>query len=121
MVDGGTPIDGSQFFTKKEVEGLDPLLLGKLYRARALARVPFRITSGKRSTAENALAGGVSDSSHIRGLAVDLACVDSIERFHMLNAIFLVGFTRVGVYNFHIHVDVDPTLPQNVAWVGVSH
>lgn len=110
-----------RFFEPEEVKGLKPELVALLDEARDLADVPFRITSGYRSPLANATAGGVSESSHTTGEAVDLAVASSGDRLRMLAALFKVGFTRVGVYDRHIHVDISRTLPQNVCWVGRSH
>jgi zinc D-Ala-D-Ala carboxypeptidase len=109
------------FFTDAEIEGLDSELVAKLDWARGRSGVPFVITSGKRSEDHNETVGGVKDSAHTRGLAVDLRCADGEVRYKMLNALFLAGFKRIGIYDKHIHADLDPSLPQEVAWVGISH
>lgn len=109
------------YFTEAEVEGLDSELVAKLDWARGRAQVPFIITSGKRSPAENERVMGVDASAHIKGLAVDLRCADSPTRYRMLQALILAGFKRIGIYDKHLHVDLDESLPQEVAWVGVSH
>lgn len=108
------------YFTDKEVEGLDTELVAKLDQARHIAGVPFQITSGYRSMESNAAAQGVGDSSHLNGLAVDLACSDSHNRFRMLLGALQAGFKRVGVYNHHIHLDIDDSKVQEVTWTGVS-
>jgi len=108
-------------FTDYEIVGLSPRLVDMLDKARELSGVPFVITSGARNEAQNANAQGVKNSAHTRGLAVDLACSDASARFHMLAALFEVGFARVGIYDKHVHVDCDLSLPQDVAWWGTSH
>ena len=107
-------------FTDEEVEGLDPKLVEMLDRARGFSHYPFIITSGKRTALQNDAAGGVSDSSHLRGLAVDLRCRGSQARFDMISSLLLAGFRRIGAYDRHLHVDCDETLPQAVLWVGTS-
>lgn len=109
------------YFTPEEVEGLDAEFVAKLDWARGRSGVPFIITSGKRSPAENERVGGVDASAHVKGLAVDLRCADSQNRFKMMNALLLAGFKRLGIYDKHLHVDLDASLPQEVIWVGVSH
>lgn len=111
----------SPHFTESEVAGLQDALLEKLFAARDRAGVPFVITSGFRSVGENIAAGGVHDSAHESGLAVDIACSDGDTRFRMLSACLAVGFQRIGVYDLHIHVDVDETKPLGVVWTGTSH
>lgn len=108
-------------FSDDEVAGLSPKLVEKLDAARGFAHVPFIITSGLRERDENSAAGGVGNSSHLRGLAVDLRCDGSRSRFRMVSALILAGFKRIGVYDRHLHVDVDENLPQDVMWTGESH
>lgn len=109
------------FFSPEEVAGLDQELVAKLDWARGRAGVPFTITNGLRTQDQNDSVGGVQDSAHLRGLAVDIRCVSGDNRFKMVNALFLAGFRRIGVYDAHIHVDLDLSLPQEVLWVGISH
>lgn len=109
------------YFKDEEVAGLDKELVSKLDSARHVAGVPFTITSGKRTLEENQNAGGVQDSAHETGLAVDLRVPDGTSRFLMVSALLQAGFKRMGVYDKHIHVDIDASKPQNVLWVGQSH
>jgi hypothetical protein len=41
---------GARYFDEAEIAGLSPQLVEMLDRARGLAKVPFRITSGLRSS-----------------------------------------------------------------------
>lgn len=106
------------YFTDAEIAGLQDVLVQRLYEARKIAQVPFIITSGVRTPEHNAAVGGVSNSSHVRGLAVDLECTDPTSRYRMIVGLLQAGFTRLGIYqDGHIHADVDSTLPQNVVWL----
>ena len=106
-----------KYFKDDEIKGLDIELCAMLDRARGLAGVPFLITCGLRTVAENAaLAESVSDSAHLTGNGVDLACNDSTARYAMLRGLILAGFNRIGIYSAHIHADNSPTLPPNVCW-----
>lgn len=109
------------YFKPEEVEGLLPELVDKLNSARHVAGVPFIITSGKRSIDENERAMGVDASSHLKGLAVDLRVTGDDTRYLMVKGLFAAGFTRIGVYNAHIHADLDPDKNAQRLWVGVSH
>lgn len=111
----------ARWFKDQEILGLDSNLVEMLDHARGIAGVPFVITSGRRSVAENATAQGVENSAHLRGLAVDLACPLPGNRFKMVQALLMAGFRRIGVYNLHLHCDTDLSLPAPVMWVGVSH
>lgn len=108
-------------FQASEIIGLDLELVAKLDIAREQAKIPFVIISGWRSDKKNLEAGGVPDSAHLRGLAVDLECSTGNDRWKMITALWDAGFTRIGIYSGHVHADLDPTLPQHVIWIGISH
>jgi zinc D-Ala-D-Ala carboxypeptidase len=114
----GTPMPPKwNFFTHQEVEGLNDEFIALLDRARGIAKTPFDITSGRRTIAENErIPTASSNSSHLSGDAVDLACSGSPERFQIVKALLEVGFTRIGIYSAHLHVDCDKSKPQNVMW-----
>lgn len=107
-----------QYFTDEEVKGLDIELVSLLDLARDRAKVPFILTSGFRTPEANWAAGGKDNSAHLRGLAVDIRCGDSYERFQIIRALYFVGFRRIGDYEDHVHADIDTTLPQDVLWVA---
>lgn len=96
-----------RYFSEDEVRGLDPRLVALLDHARGLAKIPFRITSGCRTPLDNQTVRGVMDSSHTRGLAVDIAWFDSRARMRMAAALLLAGFKRIGLYAHHVHADID--------------
>lgn len=81
--------------------------LTKLDKARAIADVPFKITSGYRSKETNKRVKGVSTSSHLKGLAADISCKDSSTRQKIVNALIQAGFTRIGIADTFIHCDTD--------------
>lgn len=95
---------------------MQPSFLAKLEEARAFAKVPFVINSGFRTKAHNKAVGGVENSSHTKGWAVDIRATTSAERFVILSALMRIGFNRIGIANSFIHVDMDPNKPANVIW-----
>lgn len=106
-----------QYFQDSELSGLDDNLCQMLSIARGKSNVPYLITNGLRTQEQNdALGESVSDSAHLTGHAVDLACGDSSTRFFMLAGLLAAGFNRIGIYSAHIHVDNDKTKPPNVCW-----
>lgn len=107
-----------KYFKPSEVQGIKDELISKLDSARGMAQIPFVITSGLRSKETNTEVGGVENSSHLGGLAVDIRCVDSSIRFKMLKALLSVGFNRIGVYKAHLHCDVDSSKPKETIWYG---
>ncbi len=86
--------------------------LHKLDRARAIAKTPFKITSGYRTKEHNEKVGGRVGSSHLKGIAVDIACNNSVERSKILKGLFEAGLgRRVGIASNFIHVDADYDKP----------
>ena len=53
---------------------MDKTLLEMLDEVRDKFDKPIHITSGFRTPAYNEAVGGVETSSHLKGLAVDIAC-----------------------------------------------
>ena len=89
-----------------------------LDEARDIAQVPFRITSGVRSTSHNMAVKGSMNSSHLRGKAADIACTTSAERFRIVAALIAVGFNRIGIGETFIHVDNDDEIKTpGVVWL----
>jgi len=109
------------WFRDEEVAGLDRGFVSMLDYARQLAGVPFVITSGYRSPEHNAEIGGVPDSAHTKGLAVDIRVHNSSCRFLILRALLKVGFRRIELAPHHIHVDIDQDKPQGVIFFGSSN
>ena len=98
-------------FEFEHPEEMEFNLMAQLDVAREIAGIPFRINSSHRP-------GDLL--SHGKGMAVDIECLTSRNRFHIVQALLMVGFTRIGVYDRHIHADIDPSLPQDVMWWGRS-
>lgn len=108
-----------KYFKPNEIVGLKPELVQMLDKARGLAGVPFSISSGFRTPDKNSAVGGVENSAHLLGKAVDIHCGSSVHRLKMLTALLSVGFTRMGIGSDFIHVDIGTdadNLPQNVCW-----
>ena len=76
---------------------------------------PIRISSGYRTEEANLKVGGVKNSSHLKGLAVDVKVKNSKERYELLN-ILTKYFYRIGIGQNFIHIDIDLSKPQNVIW-----
>lgn len=107
-----------KFFTEKEVAGLQIALVQMLDRAREYAGVPFILTSTLRTTDHNSDVGGVADSSHLKGLAVDIKAEDARSKYKILTGLIAVGFNRLGIYEHHIHADIDKLKAGDVLWLG---
>lgn len=99
---------------RKDVDDSLIIALEKLERESGLE---LEFSSGYRCKACNAAAGGVKNSAHLRGMAVDILVDNSSERWHLLSSIAKMGFRRIGVGRGFIHLDLDLTLPQDVVWL----
>ena len=107
-------------FDSPDVQGsgqmMDKTLLEMLDEVRDKFDKPIHITSGFRTPAHNEAVGGTEYSSHLKGLAVDIACKKSTDRFDLINCLLDVGFSRIGVGNTFIHADIDQDKTQGVIW-----
>jgi len=102
-------------------ENMNKDFLSRLDQARSLCDIPFKITSGFRTKNynESLLARGYkasANSSHMKGLAVDISCVDSSSRHKIIKSLMKVGLNRIGIADTFIHVDADTDKPANVIW-----
>ena len=86
-------------------------LIDKLENAREYARRPFRINSGYRCANHNAEIGGSPTSSHLKGLAADIHCVNGQDRYFIMQALFRADFRRIEDAPTWIHVDIDLDKP----------
>ena len=101
---------------KNSYINMDVAFLNKLSKARELAAIGFKITSGYRSTSHNTKVGGVPSSSHTVGRAVDIYAPTSTQKYIIINALLQAGFNRIGVAKNFIHVDDDPSKAEDVIW-----
>jgi uncharacterized protein YcbK (DUF882 family) len=112
------------YFQDSEVEGLKDEFIVKLDKARGIAGIPFIITSGFRSIQKNeSVVGAVPDSSHTKGLAVDLRVRTSREAALIIDSAKEAGIDRRGIYvdsywnPRHIHLDCDPDKIADVLFI----
>lgn len=82
--------------------------LFKLDLAREFSNIPYQITSACRCRKHNKAIGGVVDSSHIFGWAVDIKCDNSADRIKLVYGLIMADFKRIIVYKGFVHVDADP-------------
>lgn len=88
-------------------ENMDKEFLTLLSEARELANIPFKINSGFRTLKHNRSLNSKDSSSHIKGLACDIHCNNSVNRQIIVSALIKVGFKRIGIAKTFIHVDLD--------------
>ena len=78
---------------------------------------PLVLISAYRCRQLNMLVGGSTHSSHLKGLAVDIAVGGSGMRYAIHRTLMQAGFNRFGLGTDFIHVDADPDKPQGVEWL----
>lgn len=115
----------SKYFSEDEFQRCSPScyredmsqdLLDRLDQLREAYGKPVYLSSAYRSAEWDLSRGRTGHGAHTRGLAVDLVCKNSLERLALVKAALSVGIPRIGVAATFIHVDIDPSLTQNVLW-----
>lgn len=114
-----------RYFSDKEFKNCSPIcsindmdkeFMDKLDILREKAGIPLVITSAYRSKEWDLSKGRSGNGAHTKGVAVDIRCNNSHNRFLILKAALEIGFKRIGIANTFIHVDDDSSLPQEVIW-----
>ena len=107
-------------FDSPDFEGSGKLVSDELISMLDVARKKYgksmAINSGYRTIEHNAEVGGKPESSHLKGLAADISCTNSTDRFLLEGILREVGFTRIGIGKSFIHVDIDKEKTQKVLW-----
>jgi uncharacterized protein YcbK (DUF882 family) len=96
---------------------MDINLLMIVDNMRNRSGIPYTITSAYRDEEYNKSIGGVENSSHCKGLAVDIAAPTSKQKFLIIEAALHFGIQRIGVGSNFIHIDIDDKdKPAKVCW-----
>ena len=111
-------------FDSKDITGsgrcIDRSLLKRLQLLEKRTGYPVlnNITSAVRSRYWNKKVGGVSNSAHLitKCKAVDIHAPTRAIRNLLVVQAYNLGFTRIGVGKTFVHLDVDQSKPQYVAW-----
>ncbi len=105
-----TPQPSYIFIKPNEVINLKPELVQILDKARGISKVSYKITSGFRTPEQNKVAGGTVNSSHMRGMAADIACTN-LNRGDILEGLMVFRKSLfIELANAHIHVDIDSSI-----------
>lgn len=94
------------------VAGLDEKLLEMLTELERRLNFELVITSLGRPDPPT--------SAHARWLAADIHVEDSRQRYWLVRSALLEGFARIGIYDRHVHLDIDHEKPSQVIWLGTS-
>jgi uncharacterized protein YcbK (DUF882 family) len=101
-----------RYFSKSEFvmgkvnvfDKMDTIFLQLLDALREECDFPIKINSSYRSPAYNKSIGGASRSKHMEGIAVDIACTNSIKRAVLVKNALELGLS-VGVGKSFVHCD----------------
>jgi len=107
------------------------LLPAMAYRLDDLRREfgkPLIVSSSLREEAKNKQVGGVKNSSHLVDPAtgfysgVDLTMagnrISAGDRHSFVRYALWIGFSSIGLYKKHLHLDIETRLPQEKIWLG---
>ena len=94
---------GAEYMCKDFVKTLNSI--------RHTSGVPMVVTSGYRSAEHNEEVGGTKNSSHLKGVAADIACDNSADRIKIIAAAIAHKVRRIGIAEGFIHLDVDNEKP----------
>jgi len=98
------------------LNNINEQLVGALDMARKDAGIAFGISSGCRCATHNRHVGGVADSAHVGGFAVDIQVRNSADRLRIIKALTRY-FDRIGLDRNFLHVDIDPSKPGPALWL----
>lgn len=96
---------------------LDPRLEALVKKIENETGHELEITSGFRCEKHNKKVGGSETSSHLTGLAVDVAIDASRTRYVVVGAAIRLGINRIGVGPNYLHLDIARHKAPRVIWV----
>ncbi len=113
----------SKYFAHKELEckcgcgkaDMDDMFLERLDMLRYKYNRPIILNSAYRCSNHNENVGGVANSSHTKGLAVDIKCSGS-EKYWLLKHAMGLGFQGIGVASSFLHLDDKTESPRPNVW-----
>ena len=94
---------------------MDRDFLRKLDRLRDLVGFPIHINSGYRSPKHPDESYKRTPGTHNKGIAADIMAVNTYQRLRILKYALQLGFTGIGIYPRHIHLDTRNS--KQVLWV----
>ena len=95
-------------------EELNPFLVDRLQYFESLLSFRPTYTSAYRSQGWERSKGRKGDSSHCKGLAVDISARDSHTRYLIVKNALLCGFSRIGIGKYFVHLDLDETKAHHI-------
>jgi len=105
---------------------IDGGFLTRIDRLREKVGEPLIINSACRCSKHNEKVGGNPESSHLKGLAVDIKCEDNQLRFKIIKywlqitQVYLKP-SRIEIGANYIHIDEDKTKFNEIIWFNKSN
>ena len=99
------------------LDNMSNVLIQQLLEIEQIADMQLTLTSGARCEKYNAKVKGARNSAHLRGLAADIFCASSKDRWTIITAANAVGINRIGIGDTFIHLDIDPSLTPQRTWI----
>lgn len=98
------------------LQNMDQEFMNKLDKVREMAKIPLVLNSAYRNVAWEKSKKRSGKGDHPQGKGVDIRCNTSENRFKILHAAIMVGFTRIGIGKTYIHLGDGDNLPSPVIW-----
>lgn len=115
------------YFTDKElacpccgVSKMSKEFVNKLDKVREKIGQPMMVNSGYRCAKHNQQIGGVNNSPHVAGVAVDIKIKDNHYAREILDSAVELGFIGIELCDKHIHLDDMQRKSGKVVWASVS-
>lgn len=97
-----------------EITDMQPDFLALLDRVRESAGIPLVLNSAYRTVPYEKSKGRPGTSSHCLGIAVDIRCNTSANRYKIVRAAIKCGVPRIGIGKTFVHLDTDYNKPTNI-------
>ena len=115
--------DEGRYYKRKELEcpcgcgqcNMDDMFLERLDMLRYRYNHPITLNSAYRCEKHNVSVGGVPNSAHTKGLAVDIKA-NSQQKHKLMRCAFELGFQGIGVAKSFLHLDDETKEPRPNVW-----
>ena len=97
-------------------KGMNKRFLTMLKNAERYAGFTFVYNSAFRTAEHNRSVGGVVNSAHTTGMAVDIKVNSIKQRDLVVQAAKKAGFKRIGIATTFVHIDNDLSKPLYAVW-----
>ena len=98
------------------IDQMDAAFLDTLDKIRERAGIPLVLNSAYRSPAYERSKGRSGTGAHTLGVAVDIRCNTSANRYKIVKAALACGIRRIGIGQTYVHIDASRQHAQDVIW-----